>query len=222
MKNRRAYILLFAAVTFAGVSQAMGQGYIGSVLYPLPVPNGATTIRGFGVSASQTVGQTYYPTGGPDHALLWTTAGVIDLHPTNLGMDRSVAYGTSGSQQVGAGEGSGTDTNYHALLWTGSAASVVDLNPTALPESTSHSPSLPMVPSKWATATTVFLVMPTPYSGKARQPARSIYRPSPWVESPFRRPSPPTARNKWAGVRGQRVISLMPSSGQAPLRVLSI
>ena len=49
----------------------------------------------------------------------------IDLNPS--GFDGSMAFGISGSQQVGFGGGPG---GYHALLWSGTAASAADLNPS--------------------------------------------------------------------------------------------
>ena len=72
------------------------------------------------------------------HALLWSgsPASAIDLHPTGLsGVGQSVAYGLSATQQVGQGYSNLGSPNPigHALLWNGSAASVVDLNPTNLP-----------------------------------------------------------------------------------------
>jgi hypothetical protein len=52
----------------------------------------------------------------------------INLNPS--GYDRSGASGTNGTQQVGYGVPSGfTIFEKHALLWNGSAESVVDLNP---------------------------------------------------------------------------------------------
>lgn len=76
------------------------------------------------------------------HALLWSGSpgSVIDLHPAGLsGIDQSVAYGLSATQQVGQGYSNLGSPNPigHALLWNGSAASVVDLNPTSLPGITS-------------------------------------------------------------------------------------
>jgi hypothetical protein len=50
----------------------------------------------------------------------------IDLHPS--GFTSSEALGVSGGQQVGFGE-SVEGGGPHALLWTGSAGSVVDLHP---------------------------------------------------------------------------------------------
>src|SRR5262245_18045316 len=46
------------------------------------------------------------------------------LHPA--GVDSSAAYTVAGASQVGLGR---TDGQVHALLWYGTAASVVDLNP---------------------------------------------------------------------------------------------
>src|SRR4051812_12467532 len=76
--------------------------------------------------------------GGLSHALLWNSLTVqpIDLHPTNLvGFEHSFARGTSDTQQVG--DVYGFDPNHngysHAVLWTGSAGSAVDLHPANSP-----------------------------------------------------------------------------------------
>ncbi len=81
-------------------------------------------------------------TGGFDHALLWhgSSDSVVDLHPRFLlpgpsGVGASIAYAISGGQQVGAGGGPGTSGRFHALLWTGSADSAVDLHPSGFDES---------------------------------------------------------------------------------------
>jgi hypothetical protein len=52
------------------------------------------------------------------------------LNPS--GFDSSEAYGISGTHQVGVGWVGGKE---HALLWSGSAASCVDLNPSGFNES---------------------------------------------------------------------------------------
>jgi hypothetical protein len=49
-----------------------------------------------------------------------------------------MAYGTSGTQQVGYGSGSATGNNDHALLWSGNAASFIDLNPSGFTKSEAH------------------------------------------------------------------------------------
>jgi probable HAF family extracellular repeat protein len=63
--------------------------------------------------------------GGPNYAVLWTgtATSAVNLNPS--GYLSSCAYGISGSQQVGYGNGVGS----HALLWSGSPDSVIDLNP---------------------------------------------------------------------------------------------
>jgi hypothetical protein len=60
------------------------------------------------------------------HASLWsgTAESWVDLHPA--GASGSVAYGISGSQQVGNTYFSDIE---HASLWSGTAESWVDLNP---------------------------------------------------------------------------------------------
>jgi hypothetical protein len=99
---------------------------------------GFTSSSAIGTNGSQQVGLgSGSGTGGNNHALLWSgSAGTaVDLNPTVLtGYTSSMAYGISanGSQEVGEGTGSGTGNKAHALLWFGTAASAVDLNPTDL------------------------------------------------------------------------------------------
>lgn len=64
---------------------------------------------------------------GQDHAMLWDadTAAYVDLHPANL--TESLAEGVAGGIQVGFGDTDPINGNYHALLWRGTADSVVDL-----------------------------------------------------------------------------------------------
>ena len=96
-------------------------------------------------SGSQQVGDgAGDSTGGKPHALLWTgyNTSAVDLNPNPalLGTNTSSqAYGTSGSQQVGSGSGGNSVGNLHALLWAGTAASAVDLNPDALLGANSYS-----------------------------------------------------------------------------------
>jgi hypothetical protein len=71
---------------------------------------------------------------GAQHAMLWTgtAASAVDLHPST-GFINTFARGTGGSQQVGDGYGPATGGNTidsdNALLWTGAAASLINLNP---------------------------------------------------------------------------------------------
>jgi hypothetical protein len=60
----------------------------------------------------------------PARAVTYTA---LLLHPT--GFEYSVAQGISGTKQVGVGYDDTTDFATHALLWSGSAASKVDLHP---------------------------------------------------------------------------------------------
>ena len=140
--------LLLAALTFVVAPLAMGQTYIGSVLYQIMTPSGFTdhhlgVIDGSGaVYSNQTVGYGYQGDGNSivgDHALLWTASGAVDLNPTTLtGFPYSQANGTCGTQQVGtiyqSNYNARTGVLYvgNAALWTGTAASVVDLNPGIL------------------------------------------------------------------------------------------
>ena len=82
------------------------------------------------------------------HALLWhgTAGSVVDLNPT--GFTHTESLGVSGSQQVGYGFGAATGSTPdggiqidHALLWTGTSASVVDLHPSGYYDSQAESVS---------------------------------------------------------------------------------
>ena len=86
----------------------------------------------YGVGGGQEVG-VGLAADGLNRAIVWSGSAnsAVELHPT--GFDSSTAYGTNGIYQVGFGsfEGDlgGIPSNiHHALLWNGSAASVVDLN----------------------------------------------------------------------------------------------
>ncbi|MDQ6699487.1 MAG: hypothetical protein M3Z36_04810 [Acidobacteriota bacterium] len=92
-----------------------------------------------GVYQGQQVGfaenQVYFLT--TSHAMLWhgSGVGVADLHPPTFAYSR--AMGIRSGEEVGYGssiaypygESLGYHTTSHALRWTGSAASVVDLHP---------------------------------------------------------------------------------------------
>ena len=102
--------------------------YVFHDLYTLPQHVGS-----YGYSQVAAGGQAVgFDTGTTNHshALLFGPAGAVDLTPSAF--DFSTALGTDGTHQVGSGSGSATGGSTHALLWSGSAASVVDLNPTNL------------------------------------------------------------------------------------------
>jgi hypothetical protein len=71
------------------------------------------------------------------HALLWnnTAASFVDLHPA--GFNTSMAYATSGPNQVGIAVFNSPvgEVLMHAQLWSGSAASAIDLNSAGLQNS---------------------------------------------------------------------------------------
>ena len=106
-----------------------------------------TNLSGFidtyamGTNGTQQVGSGLGNFSGTStgHALLWsgTAASAVDLHPTNLTwFFQSTAVAISGTQQVGNGSNGlcspGSSTVTHALLWSGTANSAVDLQPTNL------------------------------------------------------------------------------------------
>jgi hypothetical protein len=79
-----------------------------------------------GVSGGQQVGRCRAMADFNDHAVLWTgsPASAVDLHPT--GYVFSEARGVANGLQVGFGAPAGGPT--HALVWAGTADSVMDLN----------------------------------------------------------------------------------------------
>lgn len=94
-----------------------------------------------GVQGGQQVGygETMIYAVSIQHAMLWTgsAAGYVDLHPSLIGASYSKAKGVRNGQQVGYfsniaypindnGVYSGTS---HAMVWAGTSASGVDLNP---------------------------------------------------------------------------------------------
>jgi len=101
-------------------------------------PSGFYAAFGSGTSGTQQVGHGGGPSTGSNHALLWSGSpqSYVDLHPTGLlvgsfPITASYAYAASGTQQVGEGYISqGDGPNNCALLWIGTAASCVNLNPS--------------------------------------------------------------------------------------------
>jgi hypothetical protein len=102
-------------------------------------PAGITESFANGVAGSKQVGYGYgSSTGDNNHALLWssTAASKVDLNPTGFtesyANDVIITGGvtTATTAEVGSGAGSATNGETHALLWTDTAASKVDLHPT--------------------------------------------------------------------------------------------
>jgi hypothetical protein len=132
-----------ALVLFVGFSvvlanrNAAAQSYAASDLYTLAAPAGfpdPSGLSGFGPASAaggQVAGSSLFqPNFAGGDALLWTgpSGALTTLSPT--GFDRSFVTATNGSQQVGAGEPFSVLT--HALLWSGTDTSAIDLQPTNL------------------------------------------------------------------------------------------
>lgn len=62
------------------------------------------------------------------HPVVGQTYTAVDLNPAGE-FEQSGAVGVSDGQQFGFGFGPSTEFRNHALLWTGTAATVIDLNP---------------------------------------------------------------------------------------------
>ena len=139
-------VVLLGVVTFAMIvpvrDLAMGQGGTGSQPSAYTVkdlhPSGFADSYAFGISGGQQVGYGLLqpPPDRNNRALLWsgTAASVVDLTPTGPQYPSGsfdtqlVTSGVSGGLQVGYGQGRATFFRTHALLWNGTAASVMDLH----------------------------------------------------------------------------------------------
>jgi hypothetical protein len=134
----------------AGRYAALWNGTAGSFILLLPVGGYTTFSEALAIAGDQQVGFADYSYGGGEggytyiiHAALWrgTPESYVDLHPTlpganDPGDQRSKAFGTDGTTQVGYTEfsvplGGGQYTSEtRAVLWHGTAQSVVILHPT--------------------------------------------------------------------------------------------
>ncbi len=158
-----------------------------------------TNLGGFGesqVSATNGVRQVGHATpfgGGLFHGILWsgTANSAIDLTPA--GWAGSTAYGISpdGSQQAGSVTQGFTQTGTtpsHAAIFSGSAASFVDINPTNLIGFSGSLLFPPMASSKLVSASPLPIHSIIQWPGPARRAAQSISLPScPTVSIPATR-----------------------------------
>lgn len=92
---------------------------------------GTTPSYAAGIGGTQIVGMLNY------QAYAWNnlnplSRAPINLNPTNLTFAVSDAVATNGSKQVGYGAATVNSAPRHALLWSGTADSAVDLTPTNL------------------------------------------------------------------------------------------
>ncbi len=134
MTTHRGIGALAAIATLASIapSEAQAQAQGGWTVTNLH-PVGAKASSASGTFAGKQVG-TLIDLNGFQRAVLWDDTGWIDLTPwTNLAW----AYGVGGNQQVGIVH----TGQLHASLWTGSAASWVDLHPAGATESEAYATS---------------------------------------------------------------------------------
>jgi hypothetical protein len=150
----------------ASGGQVVGYGYSGleekdfALLWSGPSGNivsldadFAGSYLAYGTDGTQQVGVESY--GTSVYAMLWTGAGnQVDLQPSNLsGFNASWANGLCTSQQVG-GMTSVTTGDSHAVLWSGSSATAVDLNPSGFTGSEAYGTNgSQQVGDGWGTAT---------------------------------------------------------------------
>lgn len=90
-------------------------------------PSGFSNSIAFDVSGTQQVGIGYNLSTSKFNALLWTgsAASMVNLNPA--GYSESYVSSTNGSKQVGHGFDSAATNNPSALVWSGTADSVIDL-----------------------------------------------------------------------------------------------
>ena len=132
-----AVVVRFGIIgSVAAISLALGpvdRARAGWTCISLHPPSGSSGSFASNTTATHQVGTAYV--GGREHACLWSgTAGSwVDLHPAGL-LD-SYANVNFGSLQAGSvvfdspGPPPPQGYVYHAALWSGTASSVVDLNP---------------------------------------------------------------------------------------------
>jgi hypothetical protein len=113
----------------AGLAKAQ---YAGSVLYPMTPPNSQVTVNWTGQNTILAAnGQTVNGYGHGD-AAVWTSNGVgTDLYPTTPGGINPYSYATAtdGVNQVGSIQ---TIGHGYAAMWSGTAGSLVDLDPNGI------------------------------------------------------------------------------------------
>jgi hypothetical protein len=116
----------FGVKTTGGTTHALvWSGSASSFLDLNPISFAASVATG--ISGTQEVGYGN-TTGGNDRAMLWQNSSSVFTILNPVGFDESRATATNGPLQVGYGDSTTlTAGNQHALLWSGTAASVIDL-----------------------------------------------------------------------------------------------
>jgi hypothetical protein len=128
---RRLLVVSIATLAVAK-SAAIGQTYVGTILYPIVSVTQPYFGSGFYSFGNQTVGYQSPNNSTNEYATLWTSEGTVDLSPTTIGtITQSVAFRSDGAHQVGYGYQDPLGSDNQALLWSGTASSVVNLNPAS-------------------------------------------------------------------------------------------
>jgi List-Bact-rpt repeat protein len=127
------------SASYFGNSHAVRWSGTAASFVDLHSSSGYTWTTCLGTSGGQQVGFGENPiyTVTIQHAILWINGVATTIHPATLPFNFSKALGIRNGQQVGyvsnASYPYGETLSYHplshAVLWTGSAASAVDLNP---------------------------------------------------------------------------------------------
>jgi len=120
-------LLLFAilvAITFARAATAGASVYIASLLSPA----GFADVKAYSISSGRIGGYVAGPTAPGGHAAIFVDSptGFVDLNPA--AHESTTVSALTGTSEVGYGYPFGGLP--HALLWRGTAESVVDLHPT--------------------------------------------------------------------------------------------
>lgn len=120
--------LCVAVVSALEPRRLLSAAYIGTDLYALTAPPNDSATPDFAISG-QAAGQIN--TASAFQAAFWNSSGTLSvLQPATVA--NSIATGVSGNNQVGYGDGNEVGPSTHAFLWSGTAASAIDLNPTQL------------------------------------------------------------------------------------------
>jgi hypothetical protein len=135
----RRIILILVGSTLVAWRSASADDYETSFVEPLNYPAWQTDFQSSNQPRAGTgeFSYTNYLNGDP---MLWSTTstGFVDVGPTDIsGIRDSNIFGMDGAQQVGSASVAATINNTqtivsHAILWSGTADTAVDLNPTSL------------------------------------------------------------------------------------------
>src|SRR5579863_8715727 len=98
-------------------------------------PTGYQYSYAYGMSGTSIAGSAFIQVVGQYeqlHAMVWSLSNLAqptDLHPSTTAYSESEALGVSGTNQVGYAQPVSSTPTQHAMLWSGTPASAVDLTP---------------------------------------------------------------------------------------------